>query len=113
MDINVAKLEKGVVVAICIALVGYFGYLGYGMFFSGDKPEASPTLASVNPAIFGPKIGKAASSLVDPNQKIALKKTNLLFTESALYKSFQDLPIEVPLSSSRGRPDPFVPYVAP
>ena len=113
MDINVAKLEKWVAVTVCVGIVGFGFYLAYAVFFTGPKVESSPTLAGVNASLFGPKIQKAAASLTESNKKILLKKKNLEFTETTLYKSFQDLPIDVPLSDSRGRPDPFVPYASP
>mgnify|MGYP003442129372 CR=1 FL=1 len=113
MDINVAKLEKWVAIIACAAVIGFGGYLAYVVFFTGPKVESNPTLAGVNASLFGPKIQKAAAALTDNNQKILLKKKNLEFSETALYKSFQDLPVDVPLSDSRGRPDPFVPYASP
>lgn len=113
MDINISKLE-GIVTGIVVALLfGGFFYLVYIVFFTGPKVESAATVATINPSVFGPKIQKAASVVVDASSKISLKKNDIAFTESALYKSFTDIPELVPPSDSRGRPDPFVPYVAP
>ena len=113
MQINLSKLMGIVTGIITILMIGGSGYFLFSVFFDGPQEETSPTLATLNVSIFGPKIQKAAAALVDPQRKISLKKKDIAFTESALYQSFTDLPEEVPLSDSRGRPDPFVPYVAP
>jgi hypothetical protein len=81
------------------------------IFFTGPKAEAAPSIAAINPAVFGPKIQKAAVTV--QGKKITLSKKDILFTESPLFKSFTEVPKPVPLSDTRGRPDPFVPYVAP
>ena len=113
MDINISKLE-GIVTGVIITLLfGGFFYLAYVVFFTGPQAESSATITTINPSIFGPKIQKAASVVVDASSKISLKKNDIAFTESALYKSFTDIPEIVPPSDSRGRPDPFVPYAAP
>ena len=113
MDINIVKLEKWIAIGVAVAVTGFAGYLAYVVFFTGEKPNPNPSLESVNTSLFGPKVQKAASALVDNNKKVLLKKKNLEFANTALYQSFTDLPVDVPLSDSRGRPDPFVPYVAP
>jgi hypothetical protein len=67
----------------------------------------------MNISIFGPKIQQSAQILTGSSQKVSFKKKDLAFSETQLYKNFTDLPEVVPLSDSRGRADPFVPYVAP
>lgn len=113
MDINLQKLEKWVAIVVCTLIVAFVGYLYYVVFFTGPKAEENPTLSGVSSGVFNANVQKAIASLNDPAQKINLKKKDLLFTESALYKSFSEKPYDVPLSDSRGRPDPFVPYAAP
>ena len=113
MDINVQKLQKGVAIAVCIAIVGYSLYLAYGVFFNGPVAQEGGGLANINPGLYGPKIQKAAAPLVDANAKISFKSKDVAFTKTPLFQSFTDLPVEIPLSATRGRPDPFVPYAAP
>ena len=74
----------------------------------------APVLTVASVGVFGPKLQKAASSIVEPSAKVELNKDkNLQFLDSALYNSFTIRPDAIPLSKSRGRADPFVPYVAP
>ena len=111
MQINLSKFIGGLTGLVSLALVAGFGYLTFTLFFGGDTGVA--TLESTNVSILGPKSQKAAAALLNATSKISLKKKDLAFTEGALFKSFTDVPDDVPLSDSRGRPDPFVPYVAP
>jgi hypothetical protein len=84
------------------------------LFFDGEADSPAPTIATLDPSIFGPKVQDVMSALNSPAKKINLdKKKDLIFINSSLYKSFTDMPKDVPLSDSRGRPDPFVPYVTP
>lgn len=113
MQINISKFMGIVTGVVTLSLVGCLGYLSYTLFFSGEAVEVTPTLANVNVGILGPKMQKSAAALINASDKIALKKGDIVFTESNLFKSFTEIPSSVPLSESRGRPDPFVPYVAP
>ena len=112
MEISVSKFVGAVTGIISVVFFGGFCYLAYGLFFEGEV-IAEANINSINVGILGPKAGKAAAVLVNATDKITLKKKDLAFTESTLYKSFTDTPDDIPLSDSRGRPDPFVPYVAP
>lgn len=111
MQISPAKFTGFLTGVLSVALIGGFGYFTYLVFFTGPIPEAIPQLTSVNPASYGPKIQKAAGAVKD--KKILLGETNLAFTKTALFNSFTEKPSYVPLSDTRGREDPFVPYVAP
>ncbi len=113
MEINLAKFEKGVIGIVAVLFALLMLYLTYTLFFVGPAIDSNPSLATITPANFGPKVQKAAATLTDKTQKVMLGRNDLMFTETALYKSFTDLPLDVPLSDKRGRPDPFVPYVAP
>ncbi len=115
MEINLQKLQAGVAAGIGVAIVAYSLYLGYSVFFSGPVAESSPTLASVSPSSFSGanKIKKSAEMVGGTGKKISFTRKDYLFTESSVYKSFTDDPVVVPLSDTRGRPDPFVPYAAP
>jgi hypothetical protein len=113
MQISLSKF-LGVMTAILgVGMFLWFGYFCYSLFFTGPTVAEVPTLASIDVAILGPKMQKAATVLVNKNDKILLKKSDILFTESDLFKSFTEVPESVPMSDSRGRADPFVPYVAP
>ncbi|MEN9881086.1 MAG: hypothetical protein RLZZ308_269 [Candidatus Parcubacteria bacterium] len=116
MDINIQKLE-GIVAGVIIAgIIGFTAYLGYVVFFTGEQVNTDPGLSSVNIGIFSgnPKIQRSAQAVADPNQKIQLDSNKSLnFINGVLYKSFSDIPLEVPMSDTRGRPNPFVPYVTP
>lgn len=111
MQINVSKFMGFLTGIVSILMLGVFGYYMFLVFFTGPKPEEVPSVAAINPAVFGPKIQKAATMV--QSKKITLAKKDILFTESPLFKSFTEVPKPVPLSDTRGRPDPFVPYVAP
>lgn len=113
MQINPSKFTALIVGIVSLGLTGWVFYFLFGVFFSGAKVDPTAPLSQADVAVLGPKIQKAATILVDPKQKISLTKKDLAFTDSALFKSFTDLPETVPLSESRGRPDPFAPYVAP
>ena len=117
MEINVAKLIGGVVGVLSLALLLGSGYFLYDVFFNGAQVDPTVSVKAVTTDFFGPKAQKAASAITDPKQKISLRHTitqdDIAFTEKELFKSFTDLPESVPLSESRGRPDPFTPYVAP
>jgi hypothetical protein len=56
---------------------------------------------------------KAGAILVNKSDKIMLKEKDIIFTKGDLFKSFTEIPEGIPMSDSRGRADPFVPYVAP
>ena len=113
MQINLSKFIGGMVGVISLVMVIGFGYLAFDLFFGGNDVNV-PTLENVNTSILGPKMQKAAAALINATDKISLKEDKALsFTKSELYKRFVDMPEDVPLSDSRGRPDPFVPYVAP
>lgn len=111
MQINLSKFIGFLTGVASVALIGGFGYFMYLVFFVGPEPEQIPSLETISVGTFGPKLQKAASAVRD--KKIQLDKKNISFTESALFKSFTDVPDSVPLSDTRGRDDPFVPYVAP
>jgi hypothetical protein len=113
MQINVTKFTQIITGLVALGLIGATGYFMFLLFFSGEAVSDTPTISSINTSVFGPKTQKAAAVLVNTTEKIALKKKDIAFTESALYKSFTDIPDSVSMSDSRGRPDPFVPYVAP
>ena len=115
MQISIEKLEGVVTGILAVVIVGVFAYLGYVVFFTAPSPERSPTLATVNVDAFAgfTKIQKVAGVVSGSVQKIAIKKKDYLFTESPIYKSFTDEPVEVWPSEKRGRPDPFVPYATP
>ena len=113
MQINLSKLYGAVTILVALGLTGVTGYFFYLIFFNGPVPEAVPTNKTLNVSTFGPKIQKAAAILSNSSQKIGLKKADYIFTDSDLFKSFQVVPDEIPLTDSRGRANPFVPYVAP
>ena len=113
MQINISKFMGIITGVVALGLLGFLGYLTYTLFFTGEKVEEVPTLSNVNVGILGPKMQKSAAALINASEKISLKKNDVAFTESNLFKSFTKVPGSVPLSESRGRPDPFVPYAAP
>jgi hypothetical protein len=114
MEVNFSKLVGGISGIVGILLIGGSMYFMYTIFSEGGNTAPEPTLANLNVSIFNQKIQLVAASITGSGQKISLdKKKDLIFTESKLYKSFTDMPEDVPLSDSRGRPDPFIPYVAP
>ncbi len=114
MQIQLSKFVAFLTGVASIVFLGAFGYFLYLVLFSGPSVESSPTIASINPANFGPKVQKAATLVKDVNdKKIRLSKNDITFTDSLLFKSFTDIPDAIPLSETRGRDDPFVPYVAP
>lgn len=113
MQISLSKLNAVVTGIIIIGLIGYTGYFLFGIFVRGPKPNPTPVISEASVGVYGSKMQKAASALVNPAQKVNLSKKDLSFTEKDLFNSFTELPIKVPLTDSRGREDPFVPYVAP
>ncbi len=113
MQISISKFTGFVAGAVGILLVLVYGYFAYNILFSGNEVISAPSASTINTSALGPKMQKAASVLVNASDKIALKQSDLAFTQSELFKSFTDTPSDVPLSGSRGRPDPFLPYVAP
>ena len=118
MEINTSKLLGFLTGLLIILGVLGSGYVLYTVFFTGDEVEVSPSLNSINPNLFGPKTQKAASMLVDKTQQVSLDPVkDISFIKGSLYNSFTDVPEVVPLSTSRGRSDPFLPaddtYVAP
>lgn len=112
MQINLSKLYAVLTGILSVGLVLYSGYFLYDILSSGPTPEAKPVVANIKADMFGAKIGKAANAINSPTAKISLKKKDYAFVDSPLYQSFTDMPETVPLSESRGRPDPFVPYYA-
>lgn len=113
MEINPSKFAAALSGIASLALIGGMGYFLYAVFFDGAKPQDVISVQTINVSVFGPRIQAAAIVLTGTSQKLSFKKSDLSFTETPLYKNFTDLPEVVPLSDSRGRPDPFVPYVAP
>ncbi len=113
MQISLSKLAGVVTGIFVIGMIGYMMYFLFTVFFKGPQADATPIISEASVALYGGKLQKAAAALVASDQKIALSKKDLQFTEKDLYKSFTELPASVSLTESRGRPDPFVPYVAP
>lgn len=113
MQISLSKFVGALSAIAALALISGFVYFSYLVIFVGTSSEVATSIASVNSGSFGPKIQKAIAALSGGSSKISLKKKDLAFTETPLFKSFRDPPEDVPLSDSRGRPNPFVPYVAP
>ncbi len=114
MQISLTKFSLFLAGIISIGLVIGSLYFLFTIFFGGPKPDDFPIITVSNIGVFGPRIHKAAAVLVDPDNKVELNKDkNLKFLTSDLYLSFTENPDVIPLSQSRGRPDPFVPYVAP
>lgn len=112
MQISLSKFLGVLMGIVGVLLFLGFGYFCYLLFFDGPVPSPTPSLQSINVGILGPKMQKAAKVLVNASDKIALSKNDISFTESALFKSFKEIPDNVPMSDSRGRADPFVPYYA-
>lgn len=112
MQISPSKFTGALVGIAIILMLGGGLYFLYGLFFLGPKPQESVSIDTLNVGILKSKMQKAGSALVGKN-KVSLRKQDIVFAESALYKSFTDIPEGVPLSDSRGREDPFAPYVAP
>jgi hypothetical protein len=115
MQISLEKLNIYVTGLVVIGLVIGTLYLFFTIFFNGPKADPVPVLTSSSAGSFGPKLQKAATAIVGPEgAKVELnRQKNLQFLDSALFQSFVDEPVTVPLSKIRGRSDPFVPYVAP
>lgn len=113
MQISLSKFLGVVTGILGIGMFLWFGYFCFNLFLNGPKTNTSVNLESINVSIFGTKIQKAASVLVNASDKILLKKKDISFTEGDLFKSFTEIPEGVPMTDSRGRADPFVPYVAP
>ena len=113
MQISISKFMGVVTGIVILGLIAAFGYFVYTVFFTASVTTAAPSLDNINTNVLGPKAQKAASVLVNAHDRISLKKKDLSYTESKLFNSFTEVPGSVPLSESRGRPDPFVPYVAP
>lgn len=113
MQISPVKFTGFVAALVSVILLCAFFYFTFTLFFKGPQVNQFATVESLDPGAFGPKYAKALSMLNDKSKKIQLSKGDLQFTEGELYKSFTDEPTTVPMTDSRGRDDPFVPYVAP
>ena len=114
MQISISKLFLFISGLFAVALVAASGYIIYLIFFTGIEKNLNPTVSTINIAVYGTKIGATAAALADPSKKISLNlDKDLAFIKSDLYKSFSTPLTEIPLSDSRGRANPFVPYVAP
>ncbi len=113
MQISLSKLSGVVTGVVIIGMVGYMGYFLFVIFFKGPQVDFSPRVSVESVSIFSGELKKAAAVIVSSDAKIALTKKDLQFTEKDLYKSFIEQPATISLTESRGRADPFVPYVAP
>ena len=113
MQINPSKFTGMLVGLLSLGLLAGSLYFMYTVMFSGPSSNPVAPLTATDIGALGPKAQKAGNILVDPKQKISVSKKDLSFTESDLFKSFTEPPEVVPMSDSRGRPDPFAPYVAP
>ncbi len=109
MQVNNALLKLIATGIIILGVIATPFYFAYTIFFS-----STVEVGGYNPGLFGPRMQQASQILsAAAASKMSFKQKDLLFTQSPLYKSFVDPPEVIPLSDSRGRPDPFVPYVAP
>ena len=113
MQINLSKFMAGITGIVVLGLISFSCYLAYQLFFVGNDVETIPTIETLNVGIFKPKMQSAAAALTNKTEKISFTKNDIAFTESPLFKSFTERPGSIPLSEKRGRPDPFIPYVAP
>ena len=113
MQISLSKFLGVITGILGVGMFLWFGYFSYNLFFNGPKTSNSATVDSINVSIFGSKIQKAEAVLVNASDKILLSKKDISFTEGDLFKSFTEIPDGVSMTDSRGRADPFVPYIAP
>jgi hypothetical protein len=113
MQISLSKFLGVVTGIIGVGMFLYFGYFCYDLFFTGDSTSDTVSVETLNISVLGPKMQKAGAVLVNKTDKIMLKKKDIAFTEGDLFKSFTEIPKGVQMTDSRGRADPFVPYVAP
>jgi hypothetical protein len=113
MQISLSKFLGVVTGLLGVGAFFSFGYFCYILFFTGEVKSEIPTVESINITVLGPKMQKAGAVLVNKSDKILLKKKDISFTEGDLFKSFTEMPESIPMSDSRGRADPFAPYVAP
>jgi hypothetical protein len=113
MQISLSKFLGVVIGILGVGMFLFFGYFCYILFFTGETISEVPTLETVNITVLGPKMQKAGAILVNKSDKIMLKEKDIIFTKGDLFKSFTEIPEGIPMSDSRGRADPFVPYVAP
>lgn len=112
MEIDPKKFAAVVAGITSLGLIAFSGYFLFDVFFGGEKPEAPTSVETVNFGLFGPKV-QAASKILVGSSKVSFKKKDFAFTESSVYKNLTEPAEVIPMSDSRGRPDPFQPYVAP
>lgn len=109
MEISPSKFAAFLSGIISLVLVGGMFYFCYILFFSNSSYVSGGPVTTSDILVFGPKM-RAAVVVADPQQKLSFSSP---YIDTLLFKSFSDKPEVVPLTDSRGRPDPFVPYVAP
>ena len=113
MQISLSKFLGVITGILGVGMFLWFGYFSYNLFFKEESSSETLTIDSINVGILGAKMQKAASVLVNKSDRVLLKKKDISFTEGDLFKSFTEVPEGVPMTDSRGRADPFVPYIAP
>jgi hypothetical protein len=105
MNINISKNQKMIIGAILVVVA--IGGIGYYFFFAEEQVTTGGS--SVNNALLTADI----RSFLSVKEKIDFK--DMSFTKKEVYANNElvDYSEVIPFKVPEGRPNPFVPYVAP
>lgn len=92
-----------IIVAVVLALMGG----GYFYFTSSEDDTATAVKGVANLSM----LSKDIQALYASKSKISL--SDVSFTKSYVYEELEDYTVDISKKDPPGRPNPFVPYVAP
>lgn len=104
MKIDLTPQQKKIAAGVIAALL-VLG--GGGYYYFSQTPAAAPAKASVDVSLLAPTV----KSFLNGPDKYNFK--DLSFSKSDIYPQLVDYSQAIPFKVPEGRPNPFVPYVAP
>jgi hypothetical protein len=103
MDINISSQKNQIILAVVVLLA-----LGGGYFFF--MSTSSSAVTGEQPVDQSLLVNKVVTFL-NTKDRIDLKDSS--FLKSVYYSQLVDYSETIPMSTKRGRDNPFIPYVAP
>ncbi len=109
MKLDISLQKNNIIIGVVALLILVGGYFGYSLLSSDD----SGVTVSADPSLFKGNIKNfyPIRNEINLDPSFMTGKNEELFNQLVNYS--QDIPLKDPEGTSKGRSNPFVPYVAP